>query len=254
MKEGSTATWAFTTTKKTLTHAPPNFGNWDELYSNFITSPIHIDVKNEAITWLTTTFVSKTLPLNDYISQFKNQVTLNEINNKDALINLFSRGIPIALMRRIYAMDTIPTTIDKCYKHTIHFKIQWDRADAIAHKCPYNPYPTQKSHMQNHQTQPKVNLYTMDVNCIHIEKLTPQEREWCRKLNLCLHCRKPGHYRNNCPTFPNKENTPCQMQKPLFQKKPQPEPKKISMIEEERIEEVIEEEEEYVAKVSNQDF
>lgn len=59
----------------------------------------------------------------------------------------------------------------------MHFKTQWDKADAITHKCPYNPYPTQKNHTQNHQNStPKVDPYAMDVS-VHIEKLTPQERE-----------------------------------------------------------------------------
>ena len=60
---------------------------------------IHIDVKNEAIAWLTTTTVTKNLPLGDYISQFKNHVALSEITHEDTLINFFSRGIPTPLMK-----------------------------------------------------------------------------------------------------------------------------------------------------------
>ena len=40
-------------------------------------------------------------------------------------------------------MDTVPTKIDDWYTRAIHFKTQWDRADAIAHKKPYTPYPVQ---------------------------------------------------------------------------------------------------------------
>ena len=83
---------------------------------------IHIDVKNEAIAWLTTTSVTKNLPLGDYISQFKNHVALSEITHEDTLINFFSRGIPAPLMKRIYGMDTVPTTISDWYTRAIHFK------------------------------------------------------------------------------------------------------------------------------------
>ena len=130
MKEGSAATWASTFTKKALALTPPTLGTWTSFYSDFKTSFIHIDVKNEAIAWLTTTCVSKNLPLGDYISQFKNHITLSKIN-KDALINFFSRGIPISLMKQIYAMDTVPTKINDWYTCAVHFKTQWDRADAI---------------------------------------------------------------------------------------------------------------------------
>ena len=178
MKEGSAVIWA-STFKKALTLPTPTLGTWANFHVDFKTSFIHIDVKNEAIAWLTTTSVTKNLPLGDYISQFKNHVALSEITHKDTLINFFSRGSSAPLMKQIYGMDTLPTKIDEWYTHAIHFKTQWDRADAIAPKKPYNPYPIQRNHV-NHQS-PKVDPYAMDVDSIHIEKLTQEEREKCIK-------------------------------------------------------------------------
>ena len=43
----------------------------------------------------------------------------------------------------------------------------------------------------------------MDVNCVHIPKLTPEEQIHCFKLGLCLHCRKRGHNAATCPQFPS---------------------------------------------------
>ena len=108
MREGSAATWASTVTKKALTLTPPSLRTWNDLCSHFKESFIHINVKNESIAWLTTTTISKTLPLRDYISQFKNHIALSEITNEDALINFFERGISIPLMKRIYAMVSPP--------------------------------------------------------------------------------------------------------------------------------------------------
>ena len=99
MKEGSAATWASTVTKKALALSPPNLGRWEDFVREFKTAFIHIDIKNEAIGWLTNTIVSPKLPLGDYISQFKNQVAISEITHEDTLINFFSRGIPPALMK-----------------------------------------------------------------------------------------------------------------------------------------------------------
>ena len=70
----------------------------------------------------------------------------------------------------------------------------------------------------------------MDVDSIHIEKLTQEEREKCIKEGQCLQCRKPRHYSRNCSTFPN-NNNPHPYTKPP-QKKTQQEPRKIVKIEE----------------------
>ena len=126
MKEGSASTWASTFTKKALALNPPTLGNWNNFINEFKTSFIHIDVKNEAIAWLTNTVVMNKLPLRDYISQFKNQVAISEITHEDTLINFFSRGLPPSLMKRIYGMDTVPIKIDDWYTRAINFKMQWE--------------------------------------------------------------------------------------------------------------------------------
>ena len=68
MKEGSATIWASTFTKKALALTIPTLGTWTAFLADFSTSFIHIDVKNAAIAWLTTTSVTKNLPLGDYIS------------------------------------------------------------------------------------------------------------------------------------------------------------------------------------------
>ena len=212
MKEGSAAIWASTFTKKALSLSTPSLGTWTAFHNDFKTSFIHIDIKNEAISWLTTTSITKSLPLGDYISQFKNHVALSEITHEDTLINFFLRGIPAPLMKRIYGMDTVPTTISGWYTRAVHFKTQWDRADAIASKKPYNPYPIQRNHA-NHQNT-KVNPYAMDIDSICIEKLTKEEREKCIKEGRCLWCRKPRHYSRNCTTFQSNNSNLSPMQRP----------------------------------------
>ena len=160
MKEGSATTWASTIAKQALVKIPADFGSWANFLTDFNTSFIYADVKNKAIAWLTTTTVNKTLQLRDYISQFKNNTALSEINNDDTLINFFSQGIPTSLMRRIYSMDTVPTTIQGWYTRAIHFKTQWEKANTVTTCKPYNPYPTQKNH--NH-SKPTPDTYAMDV-------------------------------------------------------------------------------------------
>ena len=222
MKEGSAATWALTFTRKALSVTPPTLGTWNDFIIEFKTSFIHIDVKNEAIAWLTNTTVSNKLPLGDYISQFKNHVALSEITHEDTLISFFSKGIPSSLMKRIYGMDTVPTRIDDWYMRAINFKTQWGRADTIAQRKPYSLYPTQKTNTQA-QSTPKADPYAMDVDAVKIKKLTKEERERCFREGRCLQCRNPGHFMKDCTSF---------TEKPFPSKKPLEKPKRVAMVEE----------------------
>jgi hypothetical protein len=46
----------------------------------------------------------------------------------------------------------------------------------------------------------------MDIGSVdHPPKLTPTEREKCRKEGLCFACRKKGHTSTNCPQYPKKD-------------------------------------------------
>ena len=45
----------------------------------------------------------------------------------------------------------------------------------------------------------------MDVNVVHVGKLTPDERKCCIKKGLCFHCQKAGHLSGECLSFPNKK-------------------------------------------------
>ena len=42
---------------------------------------------------------------------------------------------------------------------------------------------------------------TMDVDAIHVRKLTPEEQKICIKKGLCFHCWKAGHNSTSYPIF-----------------------------------------------------
>jgi Retrotransposon gag protein len=43
----------------------------------------------------------------------------------------------------------------------------------------------------------------MELGAVIVGKLTPEEREKCLRLGLCLRCRKPGHMAKECNQFAN---------------------------------------------------
>ena len=198
MKEGSAGLWALTETEAALTRNPPGFGTWANFLKRFNDSFILENTREQAIAWLSTTKVNDGINLLDYISQFKNNATLSGITDQNVLINFFSRGIPTQLMRRIYSMDTVPTTMEKWYLQTLHFKHVWERTNEIA-KGRNNPFlPFQDNRSNHNNTQKKRDLNAMDMDAIQIKKLTPEERQRCFDNNLCFKCHKPRHRSSQC--------------------------------------------------------
>ena len=201
------ALWALTKTEAAFKRNPPSFRTWQDFLKKFSASFILENTKDQAIAWLTTTKVDKKTPLLEYISQFKNNTALSEINNEDVLINLFSRGIPPSLMRRIYQMDIVPTTIDKWYQQTLHFQHVWEKMNEIVKG---RPPPFQSGHQNNGYRKKDPNA--MDIDAVQI---SDQEKERRLKKGLCFKCGKHGHMSKECNNpFLKKEGKKPKTKKP----------------------------------------
>ena len=141
--------------------------------------------------------------LNQYVSEFQNHVAWANIKDPNILIRYFSAGIPPSLMWQIMSMDTIPATIQEWYFKAIHFQTQWERGEEILRR---NQHPTQHLYqpLTSNSSKPK-DSNAMDVNIIHVGKLTPEETKCCIEKGLCFCCWKVGHLSRECPSFPHKK-------------------------------------------------
>ena len=118
MKKGAVGLWALTETETAFTRNLSGFGTWANFLKRFNDSFILKNTREQAIAWLTTTKVNDKIDILNYISKFKNNAALSGITDQNVLINFFSRGIPTQIMRRIYSMDIVPTTMEKWYQQT----------------------------------------------------------------------------------------------------------------------------------------
>ena len=134
MNKGFAATWASTFQQLVFASASTTLSlrTFEDFITKFKESFKHTDIKGNAIAWLSTIQMVKDKKdvfhssLTDYISSFKNNVALSGITDHNVLIQYFSSGIPYALMRQVYSMDTPPDTITAWYAKAVHFQIQWE--------------------------------------------------------------------------------------------------------------------------------
>ena len=138
-------------------------------------------------------------PLTMYIATFQNHIAQSRITDHNVLIGFFSAGIPSRLMKSIYSMEMVPTTIDNWHKKALTFQTHYKRAREVEQrrKNPtgtYHPFTTTP-------TTPARDPNAMEVDVIKVAKLSKEERERCMREGLYLRCRKKGHVAQNCPAF-----------------------------------------------------
>ena len=207
MMKGAAQTWAATFRQRAISGATISMGTFEDFVKEFKTAFEHHDAVGNAISLLAhKRMISRNNgtfepPLTTYIAGFQNHVTQSGITDHNVLIGFFSAGIPSGLMKSIYSMETVPTTIDDWYRKALTFQTHYEQAREVEQRRP-NPAGTYRPFAATPTTTRDPNA--MEVDAIKVAKLTKEERERCMKEGLCLRCRKKGHMAKNCPTFQGK--------------------------------------------------
>ena len=111
------------------------FGTFANFQNDFTLAFGNSNAAQEAMNWLSTTRIDTGEQLQEYVNNFKLNVTRAKYDKtKDAatLISYFSTGLPTWLMHHIQAMDTVPTTITGWYDKAVHFRLQKEIARKVA--------------------------------------------------------------------------------------------------------------------------
>lgn len=131
----------------------------------------------------------------DYSNAF--QMIAQDLDwNEPALIDQYYEGLSDhiqAELSRVEAPKSLSALIGQC----IHIERRLARA-AAARKPRSPPRALVLPHIGHHQVDP-----TEPVGGARM-RLTQEEKERRRKLNLCLYCGNGGHYADNCPAKASK--------------------------------------------------
>ena len=121
MRKGPAFEWATTFTADAINNN--KFGTFPDFITTLKTTFLTTNLKGRALVTLQSLVQHKDNVLG-YINEFKVATHLSGVTDQTVLICLFSEGLNPALMRRIYSMDSVPTTINDWYTKAERFQAQ----------------------------------------------------------------------------------------------------------------------------------
>lgn len=193
MSEGTAAAWASARNAKALktddSGVRKGWGTWLEFGTDFAKAFNYGDHELRARGKLQS--MKQTGTVDDYISEFRTQAGISNITDDRALIGYFQMGIKPYLMNRIYAMETVPTTIEVWMEKAALFDDNFRTAQNVSQNNPHHgAFQRPQFKPKFHQTARPRDPNAMDVDRI---TLSPEEKDRYFKEALCFECGQRGH-------------------------------------------------------------
>ena len=127
-----------------------------------------------------------------YLSKFQNSVVQSQAGDTSKVRRLFAKGLDIQIATMIYSMEKVPDTLNTWMNKAINF--HWQKARNITlkkgHGLPLSSFSSNSCSTRDPDA--------MDVDTIHLKKLSPADWAHCIREGLCFRCRKKRHSTNEC--------------------------------------------------------
>jgi len=191
MTEGTAASWAHQKSSSALTIINGNYagwGSWEEFKMEFDRSFSYGDHAMRARQKLQV--LKQTGSVDEFISEFRTLWGLSEMTENAALVGYFQSGIKVPLMKQIFAMEHVPSTIEGWIEKASLF----DSNNRMAYAVGRGPFPY-TPHVQYHKYKPYHGAKPRDPNAMDVDRITlsPEEKDRYFKEALCFECGQKGH-------------------------------------------------------------
>lgn len=200
MKNGKALTWAAGRMEIAERLNPPDYGTWADFQKDFKNSFISIadttDARNELLM-----LKQGNLSVDEYNSQFNTLIMRCNYRDVDEHITTYRNGLKQSILLNIARTGNIPVTLDGWFRRASAI----DNAERETRNIlnSFSPSTNKSTSSNQRKWNPKSNDSSTAKPFNPVPKMTPEERERCRKEGLCFRCRESGHNSANCPKFKN---------------------------------------------------
>jgi len=218
MKKGTALTWKESWTQEKLATATQDFGTIksfiDELKKAFSAA----DTEGDARAKLRQLRQGKN-SVDEYVAEFRILAGKAKMKDDKALTEYFMEGINTGILQKIFASETLPTTIQEWYERASKHDAQYRRVHEIlerrrgATSSSSNTNQTKKTFVPRYV--PRYTTTTRDPNAMDIDQITTtidrlsnEERERHVRENRCFKCHRVGHISRNCRSGQNNTAKP----------------------------------------------
>ncbi|ETW82568.1 hypothetical protein HETIRDRAFT_316111 [Heterobasidion irregulare TC 32-1] len=119
----------------------------------------------------------------------------------ESTVDYFRRAIHPEILKQIYRLPDMPTTMDDWVKYTRRFDNQWRELQSIKSSVPSASVRSNNPFRYNSSNAPSSmnnSVVPMAVDTVRTT-LTDKERNRLRMEGGCFYCRQKGHMANQCP-------------------------------------------------------
>ena len=127
-----------------------------------------------------------------YLSKFQNLVVQSQVGDTTEVRRCFAEGLDIQIATMIYSMEKVPDILKAWMNKAINFHKQKACIMALT-KGQRLPLSSFSSNLH-----PAKDPNAMEVDTIHLKKLSPADHAHCMREGLCFRCHKEGHSTNEC--------------------------------------------------------
>ena len=188
MKGGTAAAWAHKRNQAALLMVNglySGWGNWTQFINDFNRA---FNYSDHAI-WARQQLqhLKQSGNIDEFISEFRTLQGICGEQGNAALIGYFQAGIKTSLMRQIFAMEHVPTTIEGWMEKAALFDHNNRMANAVSKgNHHYTPH---------YQNKPSYAAKPRDPNAMDVDRisLSPEEKDRYFKESRCFECGKKGH-------------------------------------------------------------
>ena len=194
MTKGTAASWADNKNEKALVEVDGRrvgWGTWKDWIADFGNTFYFGDHRTTSRQALQN--MRQTGDVKEYITKFRFHAGNSGITDNSALIGYFQKGIKNVLMEKIYAMETVPTTIEGWINKAQIFENNWKQGQIVKKEKHYDG--NERTRQNPFHSKPYQGTKPRDPNAMDVDRITlsPEEKDRYFREALCFECGQKGH-------------------------------------------------------------